>query len=806
MDRRWLDPGLDIDSRVELLLAEMTNDEKIAQLSATWAPDLLAGGRGDPDAMAALIPHGTGEVTRIGGATNLLPAESAALLNVIQRVAVERTRLGIPVIVHEESLAGYCARGATVFPQAIGLASTWDPDLVGEIADVIREQLLAVGGRHALAPVLDVARDPRWGRLEETYGEDPVLNGTLGVAYVRGLQGPDLREGVACTAKHFAGHGLHEGGMNQAPVQLGPRELREVFAEPFAAVIRDAGIASVMPAYNSVDGLPCSGSAQLMDDLLRGELGFDGVACSDYFAIEYLRQHQRVAADNAEAAVVALTAGMDLELPAAACFGEPLRGAVEEGRVDVTLIDRSVRRVLALKFRLGLFERPYVDAEAAPAAFETPGQRALARRAAARSIVVLKNNGVLPLPAGVRTIAVIGPGTDDPRLLQGDYHYPAHQGVAPGDERGTARIDGPDLAPVPAALRPTAESTKHVTPLAALREALPAPTSILVARGCDVRGDDRSGFDEAVDAARRAEIAIVVAAGRSGLSPASTSGEARDVTDLRLPGVQEDLVRALAATGTPVVVIVLSGRAHVLTDVVDAAAALVQAWPLGEEGGNGLVDVLLGVVNPSGRLTVTLPRSTGQVPIYHAFRAGGGKSIFYHDYVDSPAAPLFPFGHGLSYTTFAYGELDVVAAGTRDPLTVAVSVTNSGAAAGTEVVQLYASDLVASVARPERLLVGFRRVDLAPGEEKLVTFTVHPSRLAFYDPSMRFVCEPGEFTFAIGASSADIRVAHTVRLSGPVAEFRQREVVATRATVEPLAGSRSRARDARWKRGPLGHA
>ncbi len=751
-------------------------------------PGLLGDGLVDPDAIAARIPHGTGEVTRIGGATNLLPAESAALHNAIQRVAVERTRLGIPVIVHEESLAGYCARGATVFPQAIGLASMWDPDLIEEIAGVIRKQLLAVGGRHALAPVLDVARDPRWGRLEETYGEDPVLNGTLGVAYVRGLQGSDLREGIACTAKHFVGHGLHEGGMNQAPVQLGPRELREVFAEPFAAVIRESGIASVMPAYNSVDGLPCSGSAQLMDGLLRDELGFDGVTSSDYFAIEQLRFRHRVAADNAEAAVVALTAGMDLELPAAACYGEPLRRAVEEGRVDVALVDRSVRRVLTLKFRLGLFERPYVDAEAAPAAFETPAQRSLARRAAGRSVVVLKNSGLLPLRADLRTVAVIGPGADDPRLLQGDYHYPAHQRVAPGDEPGDVPVDSPDLAPTPDEFRPVAEYTRHVTPLAALREALPAGTVILVARGCEVRGEDRSGFDEAVSAARAADVAIVVAAGRSGLSPAATSGEARDVTDLRLPGVQADLVRAVAATGTPVVVVVLSGRAHALTDIVDAASALVQAWPLGEEGGHGLADVLLGTVNPSGRLPVTLPRHVGQVPIHHAFRAGGGKSTWLSDYVDSPPTPLFPFGHGLSYTTFAYNQMDVVAAGTRDPITVGVSVTNSGTMAGEEVVQLYASDPVASVARPERRLIGFARVDLAPGEVKRVTFTVHPSRLAFYDPSMRFVCEPGDFTFAIGASSADIRAARTVRLAGAAAEFRQREVVATRARVEPVRG------------------
>src|SRR6266581_4300040 len=422
----YRDPNASIDERVEDLLTLMTLDEKLAQLSCLWSTAFVSTGTFDPNTVIEKMPHSIGQVTRIGASTGLHPQESAAFMNAIQQVAVERTRLGIPVIVHEESTGGFCHRDATVFPQGIGLAATWNPTLVKQVAEVIRTQMLAVGARHALAPVLDIARDPRWGRVEETYGEDPVLTGAIGTAYVQGLQSDDLCHGVAATGKHFLGYSMSEGRRNWGPVQLGPRELREVYAEPFAAVIRDAGLATIMNSYASVDGLPCAGSPAILTELLRDELGFGGVVVADYASVLMLMDHHHIAATPGEAARLALLAGLDMELPAIDCYGTPLKAEIEAGRMPLEVIDTAVRRVLRLKFQLGLFEHPYVDAAAANAAFQTPKQRGLARQRVAESTILLSNDGVLPFAPTVKRVAVIGPGADDERLLQGDYHYPAH--------------------------------------------------------------------------------------------------------------------------------------------------------------------------------------------------------------------------------------------------------------------------------------------------------------------------------------------------------------------------------------------
>jgi beta-glucosidase len=784
---RFRDSALPVAERVEDLLGQMTLDEKLAQLGCLWSTALVQDDRFDPEYAAAKMPHGIGQVTRIGASTGLRPRENAELMNAIQRVAVERTRLGIPLFVHEESVAGLCARDATVFPHGIGLAATWNPALVEQVAGEIRRQMLAVGARLGLAPVLDVARDPRWGRVEETYGEDPLLAGAIGTAYVRGLQTDDLSRGVVATGKHFLGYAMSEGGRNWGPVQLGPRELREVYAEPFAAAIRDAGLGAIMNSYASVDGLPVAGSKAILSDLLRGELGFTGAVVADYWSIPQLLRFHRVAADKGAAAALALAAGLDMELPNYDYYQAPLKAEVEAGRLPLEVVDTAVRRVLRMKFQLGLFERPYVDAAAAEAQFQTPEQRALARRAAAESAVLLQNDGALPLRPGLARLAVIGPGADDRRLLQGDYHYPAHQEIIylKPQRADDNMIGAEDFTPqAGGAFAAGPYYTPHVTPLAGLRAALGDGVQIRYARGCDVLGDDRSGFAEAVAAAGAAEVAVVVVAGKSGLHRPVTVGEANDASDLELTGVQAELVEALAATGTSLVVVVLSGRVHALGRVAAAANALLYLFPPGEEGGSGLADVLTGAVAPSGRLPVSLPRSAGQLPVHTSYRAGGGRSMFFGDYTDGPATPLFPFGHGQSYTSFAYEDLAVQAGGTADAVTVALTVRNTGAAAGAEVVQLYARDEVASTARPDRMLVGFARVALAPGAARRVSFTVHPSRLAFYDPAMRFVTEPGAFTFSVGASSADIRAEQTVTLGGTVVEYRQRAIVATRVTVE----------------------
>ena len=783
-----------VEARVEDLLSRMSLDEKLAQVTSLELVSLVNGDRFDADHVAGLLEHGIGHVTRIGASTGLRPAASARLMNQIQRVAVERTRLGIPVVVHEEGVAGYCARDATQFPQAIGLASTWDEDLVTEVADVIRRQMRAVGARHSLSPVLDIARDPRWGRVEETYGEDPYLVGRLGTAYVRGLQGADLSEGVIATGKHFLGYALSEGGLNHAPVQLGPRELREVYAEPFAAAIRDAGLASIMNSYSSVDGLPCAGSAAILTGLLRDELGFDGVVVADYHAVQLLIRHHHVAADPAEAGARALTAGLDLELPRRACFNDGLKPMLEVGRLSETVLDTAVGRVLRSKFRLGLFEHPYVDEEAARAVFDTAADRALARRAATESIVLLHNDAaLLPLdPARLTRLAVIGPAADDRRLLQGDYHYPAHLEIVydrdgiPGTTEGRSEAPAGGEQYLPStggAFQPGPHYTEHITPLAALREALPG-VELLHERGCDVTGADASGIDAAVTAARGADVALVFVGGRSGLSPKATVGEARDASDLALTGLQGDLVTAVAGTGTTTVVVVLSGRVHSLPAVAQAAGALVQAWLPGEEGGSAIADVLLGRAEPGGRLPVSMPRDVGQVPVHHAYRTGGGRSQFWGDYTDLSSKPLYAFGHGLSYTRFEYGPLEVLSAeSTADPVVLRTAVTNVGDRAGTEVVQLYLRDEVASVARPWQALVGFARVSLEAGETASVDFEIHPSRLAFYDEAMRFVTEPGAFRFSVGGASDRAGQFATVELTGPVSEYRQRDVVATAATV-----------------------
>jgi beta-glucosidase len=812
----YVNSALAIEDRVNDLVDRMDVDEKLAQLGAVEFPHLLKGDHFDEEAALTVVPHGIGEVTRIGATTGLLPEQSAQLFNQIQRLVVERTRLGIPVMVHEESLAGYCARGATVFPQALALACSWDPELVGDVADSIRRQLLAVGARHSLAPVLDVARDPRWGRLEETYGEDPVLAGTLGVAYVHGLQTDDLSQGVLATGKHFLAHGLSEGGRNHAPVQIGPRELREVFAEPFAAAIREAGLGSVMSSYSCIDGLPGSGSAEILTRLLRDELGFEGMVVADYNAVILLMRYHRVAADRSEAAVKALTAGLDLELPALDCFGAPLKTAINKGQVAMAVVDTAVRRVLTSKLRLGLFESPYVDAGRTGPVFADAANAKLARRAATRGIVLLANDGVLPLARQVSKVAVIGPAADDRRLLQGDYHYPAHQELFMDPSRGAAleepsfadarweagttlepalsgSADGnsddqiSDLLYLPTghgALKPGEYFTEHVTPLAGLRAALGTGVDVAYEKGCELQGDDRAGFPTAVAAAARADVAVVVLGGRSGLDASSTVGEARDATDLRLTGVQEELVSAVAATGTPTVLVVMSGRAHVLTEVASRVQALLVAWPLGEQGGNALADVLLGRAEPTGRLPVTLPRATGQVPLYSSHRSEGDRSVFYGDYTDCSHSPLFSFGHGLGYTTFGYSDIAVEGTDTSSRVTVRVTVTNTGSRVGEEVVQLYVSDLVASVARPAASLIGFTRLKLSPGGSARVTFDVHPSRLAFYDESMRFVVEPGSFRFAVGASSSDIRQRAVIEIKGPVTSYSQRSIVAVTAVVD----------------------
>ncbi len=787
-------PPPDDDPRVEELLARMTLSEKLAQLGCVWSTRLFVDDDFSPETAAQVIPDGTGQITRIAASTGLRPTGLARAANRIQHWLLNETRLGIPALVHEESTAGFCARDAVQFPQAIGLASTWNRELLQAVATHIRSEMVAVGARQSLAPVLDIARDPRWGRLEETYGEDPVLCGELGAAYVRGLQNTTaddrsgLADGVVATGKHFLGYGLSDGGLNHGPVQMGPRELREVFAEPFAAAVRDAGLASVMNSYSSIDGIPCAGSRSILTDLLRGELGFHGTVVADYFAVDLLRTHHRVAPNKAVAGARALLAGMDVELPATDCFGE-LAPLVDAGVVPVELVDLAVRRVLHQKFELGLFEYPYVEESVAAEAFGTPQGRALARRAAVESLVLLTNDGIIPVDVAdpdrpVRRIAVVGPTADDVRLLQGDYHYPTHLEIIYGSAAATSSL----LPAAGGAHAPGPYYPDTVTPLAGLRAALLGTEVELTHHaGCGVTGSDRTGIEPAARLAADADLAVVCLGGRSGLTPEATVGEARDATDLDLTGVQLELLDAVAETGTPVVCVIVSGRAHTLDVVEERSNAVVLAWLPGIEGGSALADVLLGAVAPSGRLPVSLPRAVGQIPVHYNHRAGGGRSQFWGDYTDSPSGPLHPFGHGLSTTTFAYSDLVVEPGSTAEPTLVHATVTNTGARAADEVVQCYVHDETASVARTERQLVGFGRIHLPVGSAARVTFRIHPSRLAFFDEDFDCVCEPGAFRVEVGGCAGSPAVVDTFDLAGDVEHHPQRRWVSTVFTSAPTS-------------------
>ncbi|MFZ0251692.1 MAG: glycoside hydrolase family 3 N-terminal domain-containing protein, partial [Acidimicrobiales bacterium] len=622
---------------IDELMTRMTLQEKCAQLGCMWFSGMLVDGELALDRLALAAADGIGQVGRVAIEAGAAPARVAELGNQVQRYLVEETRLGIPAVIHEESTGGFCARGATQFPQGINLASTWDPALVERVATVIGRQLRAVGARLTLAPVLDIARDARWGRLEETYGEDPELASRMGVGYVRGVQS----QGVVATAKHFLAYGAPEGGFNWGWSSIGPRHLRDVIAAPFRAAINEAGVGAVMPSYNEVDGMPLHGSSDLLTDLLRGELGFSGVTVADYFGVGSLEDFHHCASDEADAARLALLAGLDVELPSYWCYRH-LPALVTSGAVAMAAVDASCRRVLAQKEELGLFEQPYVDVSAAAAVFDTPEDRALARQAAAASIVLLANDGVLPLRAGAR-VAVLGPSADDPRLLLGDYHFPAHLELQHAEAA---------LSPVGSEFAELPPQNPTPTPLGALRQRV-----------------------EIVEELEQADVALVFVGGRSGLTAADTSGEFRDVTDLRLAPEQRQLIAETSASGVPVAVVVIGGRAHSLDDIHPHANALVLAWLPGEEGGNALADVLCGDVDASGRLPVTLLRTVGQVGVHSGAHHGGARSMIMGDYVDAPASPLFPFGHGLSYTTWERSDLRIEAMSTTDDVVVAITAT-----------------------------------------------------------------------------------------------------------------------------------
>ncbi len=778
----YRNPNQPITARVQDLLAQMTLEEKIGQLGSIWVFEVLNDMRFDPDKAKKLFANGLGQVTRIGGASSLSPADGATLANTIQKYLLENSRLGIPAMIHEECCSGYMARNATCFPQIIGVACAWEPELTEALAQVVSRQMRAAGAHQGLSPVLDVTRDPRWGRTEETFGEDPYLVSQMGVAFVRGLQGRDWKSGVIATAKHFVGYGMSEGGMNWAPPHLTPREMREVYLLPFEAAVKEAGLASVMNGYHELDGLPCGASKELLTGILREEWGFEGVVVSDYFAVNQLMEYHQVAATKSEAAALALDAGIEVELPSTDCYARPLKEAIETGLLDMAVLDRAVSRVLCQKFELGLFENPFVAAERAAEVFDTPDQRALAHRLAQKSMVLLKNEGhLLPLPKTIGSLAVIGPNADTVRHLIGDYAYPCHIETLI-EMRDSGNIFN---MPVPEKVELVDNFVPISSVLAAIKDKVSAQTTLHYAKGCEVLGESTVGFAEAVEAAQKSDAVIVVVGDKAGLTDGCTTGESRDRANLDLPGVQADLVRAILATGKSVVVVLINGRPLSIPWLVEQAPAILEAWLPGEEGAAAVADVLFGDYNPGGKLAMSFPRSVGQIPVYYGHKLSGGRSHWKGDYVELSAKPLYPFGYGLSYTTFSFSNLrlDRTEVEIGGQVRVSLDVTNTGAVTGDEVVQLYTRDPQASVTRPVKELKGFKRLTLEAGQTQTVTFTLHTHQFGFYNREMAFVVEPGVIQVMVGSSSADIHLSGELTLTGPVTEIGASKVFSSAVAV-----------------------
>jgi beta-xylosidase len=785
----WRDPARPAADRVADLLARMTLDEKAAQLIGIWVRPAADGG-GDGVApmqgvldggppVAELIRDGLGQLTRVFGTVPVPSADGVAAMARLQAQVVAASRFGIPAMTHEECLTGFTAWTATVFPTPLAWGASFDPGLVQEMAAAIGQSLRAVGVHQGLAPVLDVARDPRWGRVEETIGEDPYLVGLVGTAYVLGLQSA----GVIATLKHFAGYSASRAGRNLAPVDIGPRELGDLILPPFELAIREGGARSVMASYVDLDGVPATADAALLTGTLRGELGFDGTVVSDYQGISFLETLHGVAGSPADAAGLALAAGVDLELPHPRCFGRNLADAVRAGQIPERLVDRAAFRVLRQKCELGLLDPgwspgwrgaavPAVDGAAVDGAavdgaavdgaavdLDPPGHRRLARLLAEESIVLLANDRqqVLPIGAADR-LAVVGPLASDPLAFFGCYAFPRH-----------VLVRHPEIG----------IGVSAASALDALREEFRG-ASISYAQGCDVRSADRSGIPAAVACASEADLVIAVVGDQAGLFGRGSSGEGCDAADLRLPGVQQDLVEALIATAVPVVLVAVSGRPYALGDVADHLGAVVQAFFPGEEGAGAIAGVLSGRVVPSGKLPIEMPSAhAGQPATYLHAKLAGRTDVSSVD-----PTPLFPFGHGLSYTTFEYSGLSI------DPGTIATdaaadigcTVKNTGARPGAEIVQLYLHDPVAQVVRPVRYLAGFCRVALEPGQARRVVFRLHADRTAFHGRSGTRIVEPGLIEVQVGSSSADLRLTGTIALHG-----QERVVAADRVLTTPVS-------------------
>ncbi|PQP80930.1 beta-glucosidase [Paenibacillus sp. PCH8] len=779
----YKDQSKSVEERVQHLLSLMTTEEKVGQLTQPFGWQTYTNNQGNitlNETFKAQVQNtGVGSLygvlradpwTGVTLENGLSAREGAEAVNLIQRYAVEHSRLGIPILIGEECSHGHMAIDGTVYPVPLLLGSTWNVDLYREMCQAVARETRAQGGAVTYSPVLDVVRDPRWGRTEECFGEDPYLIGELAVASVEGLQGERLNreDAVAATLKHFVGYGSSEGGRNAGPVHMGWRELLEVDLYPFRKAV-EAGAASIMPAYNEIDGTPCTVNTELLEDVLRKDWGFDGLVITDCGAINMLASGHDVANDGLDASVQAIQAGIDMEM-SGEMFGQYLVQAVAEGKLDVQVLDQAVRRVLALKFSLGLFEQPYVDADRAEEVIGSEAHVQLARQLAAEGVVMLKNEGAT-LPLSTTTagrIAVIGPNADQAYNQLGDYTSPQ-----PKSKVATV-LDGirSKLA-VSANGHVEKGSAGHTNSAETYVESV--VNEVLYAPGCRIKGDSKEGFERAIEVASQAETVIMVVGGSSardfgegtidlktGASNVSDNswndmecGEGIDRMTLGLAGVQLELIQEIHKLGKTLVVVYINGRPITEPWVDEHADAILEAWYPGQEGGHAIADILFGDVNPSGRLTISIPKHVGQLPIYYNGKRSRGKR-----YLEEDLEPRYAFGYGLSYTTFEYSDPKLsgtnITAG--DSVAVSVNVTNTGSCAGAEVVQMYISDVVSSITRPDKELKGFAKVYLEPGETQTVELHIGAEQLQYIGRDLKPVVEPGQFHIHIGSNVNDTQM------------------------------------------------
>ncbi|CND18141.1 putative glycosyl hydrolase [Yersinia frederiksenii] len=768
----YKDAQYPICERVADLLSRMTDEEKFAQMHAFWLILSADGlhkertdlsdefsGAGAQSSLQERIKLGIGQITRPLGTHIVDAQEGVRAANKLQRTLIEETRLGIPALFHEECLVGLLCKDATLFPSSLNYGSTWDLELVERAAAAIGQEARSTGCHQGLAPVLDVSRDVRWGRTEETFGEDPWLVGMMATHYVKGLQGK--KRDLLATLKHYVGHSFSEGARNHAPVHLGFCELNDTFLLPFEMAVKLANAGSVMPAYHDIDNQPGHSDSFLLTTVLREQWGFDGIIVADYGGVSLLHQHHGVSHDAAQSAALAFNAGLDVELPKDDC-ARHLREAVDRGLISMAKIDEIVSRVLKEKFNLGLFEHPYADENTIE--LQSATTRQIARDVATRSITLLENNGILPLK-NLPQVAVIGPTADDPLALLSGYSFPVHLIISDMLE----------------------QTTQVTTPLQAMREQL-GNDNVHYAKGCHIiekrmagapvfPGDssnkpmqsspvstDTSLIPEAVHLANHSDVVVLCVGDLAGLFQSGTVGEGSDTDSLSLPGVQQQLLDELVATGKPVVVVMTGGRPYNLGGQEDHVAALLMAWAPGQEGGHAIADVLTGKAEPGGRLVLSVPKSAGAMPYYynHKLKSGGTPFAFHF-------GARYPFGYGKTWTEFDYGQLEQLShevINEGGEVKVSLTVTNSGTWAGSEVVQLYVRDKVASMVRPVQELKAFQRVYLAPGESARLTFHIPTDMLSFTRRDGQRVVEPGEFDIRVGASSDDIRSVGLVKVTG----------------------------------------